>query len=205
MLSLRRDAFQPLRRLLAWPFLRLGASAATVGLLGIVLAALAAGAARLNAHLPALALAVLAVLTDMADGEVARRTGTAGPEGNYLDALGDRIGECILLLGLLEASPNLAALSLAGACLTSYAKARCALVLQMDNRDWPGFGEYPDRAVMIVLAYATLPRPGLALGALALASWFCLWGRIRHARRLIRQAPPEELQPYLRGSAAFQR
>ena len=128
MLSKFRALIAPLRTLLAWPFLRLGATPAAVSAVGVLLAVAAAGLARLGYLTTAFWVAGLAFLTDMADGEVARRTGSCSPEGNYLDAVGDRVSECLLLLGLLPFAPDLTALVLAGGCLTSYAKARCALV-----------------------------------------------------------------------------
>jgi phosphatidylglycerophosphate synthase len=139
-------------------------------------------------------------LTDLADGEVARSTKSCTPEGNYLDALGDRICECLLLLGLLPFAPNLAALALAGGCLTSYAKARCSLVVSMDNRDWPGAGDYPDRAALLLMSYYLLPDPAPSLALLSAVSWICLLRRLAYARRMIRDAGVEKLQPYLRGS-----
>lgn len=201
MLSKLRETIAPLRRVLAWPFVRTRASAAAVGWAGIVLAATAAGLARWGFPTAAFWVAGLALLTDIVDGEVARQTGSTSPEGNYLDAVGDRVSECLLLLGLIPFAPNLAALALAGGCLTSYAKARCALVRVLDNRDWPGLGDYPDRGALIATAYFMLPDPTLPLTLLVMVGWSCLWRRVRHGRDLIRQAEPEELLPYLRGSA----
>jgi phosphatidylglycerophosphate synthase len=205
MLSKLRDLVHPLRRLLAWPFIKAGASPTFVSATGVVLAALAACLARAGWNTAAFWTAAAALLTDMADGEVARQTDRCSPSGNYIDAMGDRVSECLLLLGLLQASPNLAGLALAGACLTSFAKARCALVLSMDNRDWPGVGDYPDRAALLLLAYLLLPDPTFPLALLVLTSWSCLWRRTQHALSLVRQASPDELQPYLRGSARYQR
>ena len=205
MLSNFRALIAPLRRLLAWPFLKVGATPAAVGAVGILLAVSAAALARLGFLTSAFWVAGLAFLTDVADGEVARRTGSCSPEGNYLDAVGDRVSECLLLLGLLPYSPNLTAMVMAGACLTSYAKARCALVRVMDNSDWPGLGDYPDRAALIATAYLMLPDPALPLALLGLITWTCLWRRVRHARSLIRTAGPQELLPYLRGSDSYQR
>lgn len=205
MLSKLRQVVQPLRRVLAWPFLQLGASPGQVGAVGLAAAAIAAGLLRGGCPRLALGAALCAVATDLVDGEVARRADAESPEGNYLDALGDRVTECLLLLGLLPLAPNLTGLALAGGCLTSYAKARCAGVRLMDNRDWPASGDYPDRAVLILFAYASAPNPAWPLFLLVLLSWSCLWRRTRYAQRLIREAGADELQPYLRGSAWYQR
>ncbi len=201
MLSKLRKTVQPVRKLLSWPFLRLGATPGQVGALGMGLAGLAAGLLRAGYPRLALGAALCSVATDLVDGEVARRAQVESPEGNYLDALGDRVTECLLLFGLLPLAPNLTCLAMAGGCLTSYAKARCAGVRLMDNRDWPASGDYPDRAVLILIAYACAPDPTWAITALVLLSWSCLGRRARYARRLILEASEEELQPYLRGSA----
>lgn len=204
MLSQLRPWIRPLKSLLARPFLMLGISAATVGLCGVILAAGAAIAARMGHFQLAFWLAVLALGTDLIDGEVARLSHTCTPVGNYIDAMGDRTRECLLLLGLLWAGPDLVALAIVGACLTSYAKARCALVLNMDNRDWPGFGDHPDRGALILWAYFVQPNPLVPLTVLALATWIAALRRFLFARHLIQSAEAEQLQPYLR-SSSYQR
>ncbi len=198
MLSHLRKYVGPIKRLLAWPFLKAGVGPTAVGIFGVVLALMAAILARMELYSPAFYLAVAAVLTDMADGEVARATGETTPIGNYYDAIGDRTRECILLFGLLPTAPNLVALGIIGTCMTSFAKARCSLVRVMDNRDWPGFGDHPDRAVIIAVAYLFQPVTTLPLLLLVLATWGCFLSRVRYARDLIVQAEPEDLMPYLR-------
>lgn len=198
MLSRLRSRINPIRQGLAKPFLALGMGPNTVGILGMILAALAAFLLRFNYIGLAFALATLAFATDLIDGEVARSTQKSSPWGNYLDAVGDRLTECLLLLGLLPAAPNLVGLALAGSCLTSYAKARCALVLKMTNDDWPGLGGYPDRATLILIAYALAFNPNLPLIVLVAVSWVGAWQRTKYAEHLIKTASPRELQPYLR-------
>lgn len=205
MLGHLRPYVGNLKRLLAWPYLKLGFSATQVGLFGVGMAGLAAIVARWG-YLPwAFFLALIAVLTDMADGEVARTKGQESPAGNYIDAVGDRLREGLLLLGLFPLAPNLVLLALLGTCLTSFAKARCALVLVLDNRDWPGFGDHPDRAVLLLFAYAYTPQTLLPLALLVLASWTCFFIRVRFALALIKEAKSDELLPYLRFSAEYQR
>ncbi len=207
MLSQFRRAIVPFKGWIAAPFLKLGLGPGQVGALGILLAGAAALAARTGFLTASFWLAGLALLTDMADGEVARRTGQQTPEGNYLDAVGDRVCECLLLLGLLPYSPDLVFITLAGACLVSFAKARCALVLVLDNRDWPGVGDYPDRGLLILLAYLTQPDPRICLSLLCGLTLLALALRIRHARALIKNASRDELLPYLRppGSDEYHR
>ena len=199
MLSHLRRYVGPIKRLLAYPFLVTGASPLLVSAFGVVMAALASLLGRIGWHDCAFWLALVAVLTDLVDGEVARATDSCSPSGNYFDALGDRTRECILLLGLLPLAPNLVALALAGSCLTSFAKARVGLVIVSDNRDWPGFGDHPDRAVLILIAYLFCPNVSPALCLLVLLSWTCFGRRLLYARDLIESADGEEILPYLRG------
>ena len=205
MLGNLRPYVKNLKTLLAWPYLKLGFSATQVGLFGVGMAGLAAALARMGRLDWAFWLALIAVLTDMADGEVARTMGQESPAGNYIDALGDRLREGLLLLGLFPLAPNLVLLALLGSFLTSFAKARCALVVVMDNRDWPGFGDHPDRAVLLLCAYAWTPQSLIPLGILVISSWLCCIVRVRYALRLIEEAKSEELLPYLRFSAKYQR
>lgn len=198
MLSHLRGYLGPVRRLLAWPFLRLRFSPAGVGLFGVAAALAAAVAARLGAFDFAFWVALLAVLTDLIDGEVARATNSTSPFGNYIDAIGDRTRECILLLGLVPMAPELVALALVGTCLTSFAKARCSLVRIMDNRDWPGVGDHPDRTLLILIAYLFAPTCVPALSLLVLVTWSCFVRRLNYARTIIEAADEEDLLPYLR-------
>lgn len=198
MLGHLRPYVQTLKQLLAWPYIKLGFSATGVGVFGVAMAILAALLVRLGYYQPAFWIALVAVLTDMADGEVARSRGEATPAGNYIDAIGDRLREGFLLIGLLPFAPNLVVLSLFATCLTSFAKARCGLVIIMDNRDWWGFGDHPDRAVMLVVAYLMAPTVTWPLAFMAVVTWRCFFLRARTALRYINEAESDELLPYLR-------
>lgn len=197
MLGHLRPYVTGLRKLLARPFLLLGMTPSQVGLFGVVLACLAAILFRFGYAQAAFWVAMAALLSDMADGEVARETGRATPQGNYLDAVGDRLRECILLLGLLPVSTDLVTLAILGTCLTSFAKARCSLVVIMDNSDWSGFGDHADRAVLILVCYFWAPELW-PLILLAATTWSCFLIRVRTALRKIDEAGPEGLLPYLR-------
>lgn len=205
MLGQLRPYMGPFKRLLAWPYLTAKLSPTQVGVFGVLLALTAALSLRAGWASMAFWLATAAVLTDMADGEVARATNTATPVGNYLDAVLDRLREGALLFGLLKQSPDLVGLALLGTFLTSFAKARTALVIITDNRDWPGFGDHADRAVMLLVCYAFPYYRTAALLVLVLATWSCFFRRARQAHGMIAAAEDEELLPYLRVSETYQR
>lgn len=198
MLSVLRPYVKLLRKALAWPYIKLGVSPTAVGAFGVALAIVAALCQRIGWADFSFWCALLAASTDMADGEVARVTKRTSPKGNYLDALGDRTREGILLFGLLPLSPNLVFLAILGTCLTSFAKARLGLVLIMDNRDWPGFGDHADRAVLLLIAYLLSPNITWPLLVLVVGTWSCFIGRARQAMSLIEEAPESEVLPYLR-------
>lgn len=205
MLGHLRPYVGSLKKMLAWPYIKLGFSPTSVGLFGVFLALIAALSMRLGFFTFAFCLAFVAMSTDMADGEVARLTATQSPQGNYLDALGDRLREGILLLGLLPLAPNLVSLALLATFLTSYAKARCSLVLMMDNSDWPGFGDHADRGVLVLVAYLLAPNQLWPILLLVTTTCFCFCFRIRNALSRIEKAKEEELLPYLRTSAKYHR
>jgi len=197
MLGHLRPYVKWLKNLLAWPYLWLGMTPTQVGAFGVVGSILAALLFRYGFQEVAFWVALVAVLTDMADGEVARRTGAVTPLGNYLDALGDRLRECILLIGLLPVHPDLVGLAILGTCLTSFAKARCSLVVIMDNSDWKGLGDHADRAVLILLCYRFAPSLW-PIAILAVVTWYCFGVRARAAVRKIDRAGPDQLLPYLK-------
>lgn len=200
MLGHLRPHVKWLKKLLARPYLFLGMSPNQVGLFGVVMASLAVFLFRFGFQQSAFWVAMVAVLTDMADGEVARETGRETPQGNYLDAIGDRLRECILLIGLLPLAPDLVGLCLLGTCLTSFAKARCGLVIVMDNSDWKGLGDHADRAVLILVCYCFAPLTLWPVVVLLLTTWSCFFIRVRTALVKIRAAGSENLLPYLRGA-----
>jgi len=198
MLGHLRPHVKWLKRLLAWPYLKLGMTPTQVGVFGVVAAFAAALFFRAGFHEIAFWVALLAFSTDMADGEVARQTNCQTPRGNYLDATGDRLREGILLFGLLPLAPGLVSVAILGTCMTSFAKARCALVIVMDNSDWPGLGDHADRAVMLLFCYHFAPEQWWPVALLGAATWLCFVVRVRAALRKIDGASEDELLPYLR-------
>lgn len=127
---------------------------------------------------------VLAGLSDMLDGSLARASGEATPFGSYIDSVADRFTECLIFTGIawhvrgrIELLVVLAALG--GSFLVSYAKSRAeALCVACEV----GLMERPER--MIVLIAATLP--GLlqpALWVLATLTLVTAAHRVLHVRR----------------------
>lgn len=197
----------PVRSVLAAPLAWAGLSPDRVTLAALPLAGGAAVAVLLHAPGIAFVLALLAVLMDLVDGEVARRTGQASPFGSCLDAVVDRAVEGILLAALAPACPLAACSALLGCQLVSYVKARVGLVIVTDNRDWPGIGDRSDRVVLILLGillssgswrFVGLSATEMVLWALAGTCAVATRQRLAHARALVSEAEREgTLLPYL--------
>ena len=105
---------------------------------------------------------------DGLDGALARRIGAASAFGAYLDSLLDRVGEGLILLGLLvyflrqdhDLGAILSLTALLASLLVSYARARSE-GLRLDASG--GFAPRPIRIVILVIGFlAGQPIPALA-------------------------------------------
>ena len=107
---------------------------------------------RTRAVIPfCLAIAAVGSL-DALDGAVARAGGCATPFGAYLDALCDRYVE-VMVVGSVAYVTDTWALSmtvLAGSLLVSYAKARAAMEVRIENQEWPDLMERTERAALFL-------------------------------------------------------
>ncbi len=125
-------------------------------------------------------VAALAALVDALDGAVARYWGKTSKWGAYLDAMTDRIVEGILLFGIGWGSglwPIVYVIMLAS-ILISYAKARAAMEIDVDNVNWPDLFERAERLIAIVVGVpiAAQFENGLMWYLLALAIAFSTVG-----------------------------
>lgn len=200
MLNQLRETVTPLKNALARPIAASGMSPNLFTLLAVPLAVGAGMLLYRGAWGPALALAIPAALVDFVDGPVARLQNRATPFGNLLEAVVDRIVDASLLVGLATRFPLAASAALACSMVVSYVKARTALVVICDNREWPGWGDRSDRVVLLLLSLLMmalgLPRAAEGLlWVMASAALVGLVQRLRYARALVEQS---ELLPYLR-------
>lgn len=191
MISQLREPTRPLRVALAKPLVALGVHPNWITLAAIPLSSAAAWVLYLGHGRWALLLALLAAAMDFLDGEVARLQNRPSAFGNYLEALVDRWVDGILLVGFIPFYPLAASLAIILSSLVSYAKARLGLVMPTDNSDWPGWGDRPDRMVLLLSAVALGPVSSwsrLLLWILVLVSMVGCVQRVQHARRQIEQA-----------------
>lgn len=143
-------------------------------------------------------LVTLAVLFDALDGAVARVSGRVTKFGAYLDAVCDRYAEAAVLVSvaLVTGYWVLSVVVLVGSLLTSYAKARTAMEVRVENEEWPDVMERTERCVVLVVGLAASQvvawRPGgrdlywWTLLVLAVLTHATVLQRVARARRLIR-------------------
>ena len=99
-----------------------------------------------------LVFVIIASCWDCLDGSVARAQGKVSKFGNYLDALIDKYVEIIIYFGFVLAGFSVEAfLVITGSLVLSYAKPRTAIVVHIDNHDWPAIGERPDRMMLLIM------------------------------------------------------
>tara|TARA_A100000164_G_scaffold355423_1_gene364032 strand:+ start:797 stop:1426 length:630 start_codon:yes stop_codon:yes gene_type:complete len=91
---------------------------------------------------------------DSLDGAVARLTNSSSKFGGYLDAIADRYQEVAVFAALAYVHDCWPAVFLAtsGSLMVSYAKARTAIEIEIDNDKWPDLMERLERVVVLCLS-----------------------------------------------------
>jgi len=191
--DLGRRLVDPLVALLA----RLGLTANQVTVAGLALAVVAGILAGLGHLRLAATCLILSSLGDLLDGQLARRTGQAGPLGAFLDSCFDRLAEGAIFLGLIvhygATSPWMvvvAGVALIGSFMVSYARAR-AEGLRYSCQ--VGLMERPERLILLIVALLlggwVLAGGLLVLAALSMTTFL---QRLRHVVRLAGNGPAVE-------------
>ena len=149
-------------------------------------------------YLLAILFMLLSGAVDLVDGCLARALGRTSKFGSYWDAMVDRYVDCILYLGfVLDGYALEGFLATTGTVLTSYAKPRTAMVVEIYAQDWPTIGERAERFILLIagMLLATwvpviggFSTVGLMLWATAAMTHFGAVQRIVYTRRLV-QAP----------------
>ena len=136
-------------------------------------------------------------LFDAIDGAVARLTNRVTKFGSYLDAVCDRLFEAgaALAAAYVTGYWMLSFLLVIGALMISYAKARAAMEIAIQNNEWPDFMERTERDIIFavgIILWGIFPI--LILGkdiffwtlvGLNLAVYGTLFQRILRAKDLI--------------------
>lgn len=95
----------------------------------------------------------IAFAFDALDGAVARQRDMRSKAGGYFDAMVDRYQELTVLAAIAHVADlwPLAMFAFAGGALTSYAKARTAIEMSIDNDAWPDLFERLERVIFLCL------------------------------------------------------
>jgi phosphatidylglycerophosphate synthase len=97
-------------------------------------------------------LVLVTDLFDSIDGAVARASQKVTKFGSYLDAMMDRYVDSIILFAVAFSTGYwlLSFIVLFGSLGTSYAKARVAMEVKIDNLNWPQFFERTERCTVLI-------------------------------------------------------
>ncbi|SEO03191.1 CDP-alcohol phosphatidyltransferase [Salinihabitans flavidus] len=195
--GLIKSRIDPLWEAAATPLVRARWTPNQVTFAGLVLICLAS-AAYLWHRSPVIFGLTLAVsfAFDALDGAVARRRDMRSSAGGYFDAMVDRYQELAVLAALAHVHDlwALALAAFAGSVMTSYAKARTALEMPIENDNWPDFFERLERVIflcLMLIAAGIAPRLGLSAqwvvpGGLALFAALANLTALQRARRAAR-------------------
>ncbi|MBN1494027.1 MAG: CDP-alcohol phosphatidyltransferase family protein [Candidatus Omnitrophica bacterium] len=110
---------------------------------------------------------------DAFDGALARITNTTSKFGSYLDALVDRYYETIGVLAVAIVKGNwiLSFLFLSGCLIISYAKARAAMEVPIENNAWPDFMERLERDLIFIIGLLVSEITGWHIAGRELFFW----------------------------------
>ncbi|MER9596181.1 CDP-alcohol phosphatidyltransferase family protein [Mesorhizobium sp. M0244] len=177
--GLMKSRIDPLWEQAASPLIAIGMTPNQVTAGGFVLVALSSGAYLYPQSSVAFGLCLAFAFTfDALDGAVARRRDMITKAGGYFDAMVDRYQELAVFaaIGWVADLWAIAMFAFAGGILTSYAKARTALEIPVENYGWPDFFERMERLVFILLA-----ADGVATAMGAASPWILAGGLALYA------------------------
>lgn len=196
--GLMKTVIDPLWERLAQPLVRAGLTPNQVTALGLGLIVLVSAGYLLHqsALIYGLTLAV-AFAFDALDGAVARQRGMSTKLGGYFDAMVDRYQELIVLgaIAWVTGLWALALLAFSGAMITSYAKARTAIEIPVDNAAWPDFFERMERVIYLCLMLvleAVLPFEWWMAAALSIYAALCHATALQRGLRAARMLRAED-------------
>lgn len=198
--GLMKHVIDPMWESLAQPLVRAGLTPNQVTALGLGLIVAVSGAYLWHGvdWIYGLSLAV-AFAFDALDGAVARQRGMSTKFGGYFDAVVDRYQELIVLAAIAWVHDlwALAFFGFSGAVITSYAKARTAIEIPVDNTAWPDLFERLERVIFLCVLLVlggllpwgwTLP---VGMGLYAVLCHVTAVQRFRRATDLLRRADAE--------------
>lgn len=147
-------------------------------------------------YLLAAVLVLASLIFDILDGACARMTLNVSKFGDYIDAMADRYREFIFYVGFaLAGYPFEAFLALSGSLLISFAKARTAMCVPIDDHDWPAIGDMADRNIILIIGligaaikpiwFSKYNLLSFILISIALVTHIGCIGRLFYAKKII--------------------
>ena len=187
--GLMKNVIDPMWERMAQPLVRAGLTPNQVTALGLVLIVLASGAYLLHHNSLAFGLTLaVAFAFDALDGAVARQRNMMTKLGGYFDAMVDRYQELIVLgaIAWVTGLWALALLAFSGAMITSYAKARTAIEIPIQNEAWPDLFERLERIIalcLLLICHGIFGADWIMTAGLALYAALCHVTALQRARR----------------------
>jgi len=147
-----RKTFNSCSKYLTPAIIRINPVPDHITLISIPLSFFASGAIIKQHYLLAAVLIALFSVLDNLDGLAAKVLLKKSRFGDYLDSMADRYREIIFYLGFVFAGyPLESSLTISGALLISFSKARTAMCISMDDHDWPAIGDMADRITILII------------------------------------------------------
>lgn len=194
---LLRQRTKKLRIIISRRIVCTGISPNALTLFSLLVSLLAFWTIILKSYVFAIVLIIISSGIDALDGTLAELLNKKSLFGDYFDALIDRYREMIFFCGFALSGFCIESFFAAtGSILISYAKARTALTISINDDDWPAIGEMVDRILLLILGIALaifLPRIS-GFSTVSLTLWFIALithsgaiQRIFYAKSLIRK------------------
>jgi archaetidylinositol phosphate synthase len=121
-------------------------------LLALPVAGIAAYFIARDNYVMSLAFVFLAIVWDAFDGGVARSQNKTSKFGKYIEGAIDKYVEIILYFGIaLKGYALESFLVISGTLMLSFMKPRTAMIVKIDDHDWPAIGERADRLILLFI------------------------------------------------------
>lgn len=189
--GLMKNVIDPMWERMAQPLVRAGLSPNQVTAIGLILIVIVSALYLLhqNSLVFGLMLAV-AFAFDALDGAVARQRNMMTKVGGYFDAMVDRYQELLVLAAIAWVTGlwALALLAFSGAMITSYAKARTAIEIPIENEAWPDLFERLERVIalcVLLVIHGIFGADWIMTAGLAIYAALCHFTALQRARRAV--------------------
>jgi len=187
--GLMKNVIDPMWERMAQPLVRAGLTPNQVTGLGFGLVVVTSGLYLLHQNSLVFGLMLaFAFAFDALDGAVARQREMMTKLGGYFDAMVDRYQELVVLAAIAWVTDlwALALLAFSGAMITSYAKARTAIEITVQNEAWPDLFERLERIIftcVLLVIDGVSPATWIMPVGLGIYAALCHITALKRARR----------------------